>query len=251
MNNHLLRLLALLLAATALLRAHGHLDVRPDGNQANRLTLEGSVAETAVYVPPGEPFSGYAPLFPGGYYASELTFSHEDPDGSLPRSELVSVEGPAGATFAFWEVNATAPTWSRPTGWTAAEGDRPSFAVYEDGSGYGHIHGRLFTTTHPGTYTVTFRAVDENAAYLPSPPLAVTFTVHATPPLALSVVAGQARLTFTSRAGLTYDLQVSTDLATWTTVPGRAFISGTGAQIDLTDSIANRPRVFYRLVEYF
>ncbi len=251
MNPLLFRLLTLLLVSAGLLRAHGHLDVRPDDNQPTRLTLEGSVEETAVYVPPGEPFSGYAPRFPGGYYASELTFSHEDPDGSLPRAELVSVVGPAGATFAFWEVDAATPTWSRSTGWVATDGDRPSFAIYEDGTGYGHIHGRLFTAAHPGIYTVQLRAVDERGVFSPSLPVTVTFTVHATPPLTLAVVAGEARLGFTSRLGLTYDLQVSTDLSTWTTVAGRAFISGTGARIELTDPIADRPRVFYRLVEYF
>lgn len=244
-------LFAVLLATSSPLRAHGHLDVRPDGNQPDRLALEGTLTETAVYVPRGEPFSGYAPLFPGGYYACELTFSHEDPDGSLPRAELLTVEGPPGATFAFWEVNATAPTWSRPTGWTAEDGERPSFAIYEDGSGYGHIHGRLFSATHPGIYSVRFRAVDERGAYAPSLPVTVVFTVHATPPLTLTVLAGEARLSFSSRAGLTYDLQVSTDLSTWHEVRGRTFIAGTGARIELTDLIADRPRVFYRLVEYF
>lgn len=251
MTSLTLRLFAILFAVTAHTYGHGHLDITPDPTTPTRLSLQGSTTETAVYVPPGEPFSAYSTRFPGGYYASELTLSHEDPDGSLPRAELVAVEGPSGASFGFWEVNATAPTWSRPAGWIASEGDRPGFAIYEDGTGYGHIHGRLFTATHPGIYTVYLRAIDERGNFTPSLPAAIIFTVHATPPLTLAVIAGEARLSFQSRAGLTYDLQASTDLVTWSTVSGHSFIAGTGARIEVTDFIADRPRVFYRVVEYF
>ena len=244
----LLRLGFALLVASTSLRAHSHLDAQPAGGA---LALVGPATETMVYVPPGEPFSNYAARFPGGYYACELTFSSEDPDGSTPRVELLSVSGPAGGSFAFWEVGATSPTWSRPVDWTATSTDRPSLITYEDGSGYGHIHGRLFTATAPGTYTVVFRAIDDSGARTPSDPKTLTITVHATPQLSLRVSSGSATLTFTSRLNLTYDLQVSTDLATWTTVPAHAFVAGTGDTIELSDSLQDRPRVFYRLVEYF
>lgn len=241
-------LLPLILSGPA--HAHGHLDAGPDLTDGTRLALVGSSSETALFVPPGEPFSNYLRQFPGGYYASELTFSSEDPDGSRPRIELLSVAGPAGGSFGFWEVGATSPTWSRPSGWSASEGDRPSFVTYEDGTGYGHIHGRAFTATHPGDYTVVFRAVDDAGQRSAGEAKTVVFHVLATPALTLAVNAGAAELRFASRSEFTYDLQVSTDLETWTPVEGAEFVAGTGGEIQLGDAIAGRPRVFYRLVEY-
>lgn len=235
----------------ARLHAHSHIDAGPDSADPTRLALTGPSAQTALYVPPGEPFSADAQSFPGGYYANELTFSSEEPDGSRPRIELVSVAGPAGGSFGFWEVGAAAPTWSRPSGWSATAGDRPSLTTYEDQSGYGHIHGRLFTATHPGTYTLVFRAIDDAGLRSPSAPKTLTLQVLATPPLRIRVVAGEARLTFTSRPNLSYDLQVSTDLVDWVGVEPHLVLFGTGGDFELTDPLAGRPRVFYRLVEYF
>lgn len=239
-----------LVASSTALRAHSHLDVQLSGNQ---LVLVGPATETMVYVPPGEPFSTYAPQFPGGHYACELTFSTEDPDNFTARVQLLSVTGPDGGSFAFWEVGATAPTWARATGWTSTETDRPSLVTYEDGTGYGHIHGRLFTATAPGAYTVVFRAVDDGGQREPSAPKSITINVLATPQLSIRVESGEARLTFASRADLTYDLQVSTDLVHWagTGVEAHTFVSGTGDTIEFDDPLADRPRVFYRLVEYF
>lgn len=242
-------LLALVSAPAAL--AHGHLDVGPDASDGTRLALAGIDSETALYVPPGEPFSNYLPHFPGGYYASQLTVSAEDPAGSLARVELLAVSGPAGGSFGFWEINARTPTWSRDCGWASGEGDRPSLIVYEDGTGYGHIHGRAFTATRPGEYTVVFRAVDDAGLRAPSQPKSITFHVLATPPLTIAVTGGEARLSFISRADFTYDLQVSTDLANWATMAAHQYITGTGGTIEMSDPLADRPRVFYRLVEYF
>lgn len=240
----------LLVSAASLLHAHSHIDVQPDPARPGRLALVGASSETMLYVPPGEPFSSYAPDFPGRYYACELTFSHEDPDGSDPRVQLLSVSGPEGASFAFWEAGATTPTWSRPTGWTATATDRPDLHT-DDMGGYGHIHGRVFTATHPGAYTVVFRASDNLGGFEPSTPKSVSLNVLATPQLALRIESGNAVLSFASRAGLTYDLQVSTDLAAWGPVAPHAGVLGTGDQIALFDPLAGRPRVFFRLVEYY
>jgi hypothetical protein len=249
-----IRLPALGLALLSpVLSAHSHVDVQ--ANPSGQLILVGATSETMVYVPPGEPFTLYAPQFPGGYYATELTFSSEDPltPNALPRIQLLSVSGPAGAAFAFWEAGATTPTWTRATGWKASGADYPDLITYEDSSGVGHIHGRLFTATHPGTYTVAFRAVDGTATSprLASEPRVITIEVLPTPPLAIQAEAGLARLSFTSRPDFTYDLQVSTDLISWNNVSAHQFVAGTGDVIEFTDPLADRPRVFYRLVEYF
>jgi hypothetical protein len=252
----LTRLLVMGAAATIHLAAHDHIEVGIDPADESRLGFSGPGYQLALYVPPNEPFSAYLPQFPGGAYPAELAFAAEGNSldlatGALPKVELVSVTGPVDAQFSFWEVGATAPTWTRPSGWEASGTDRPAIVVYQDSSGQGHIHGRTFSVNKPGTYRVIFRAVDAAGRYASSLPKTVTFNVLATPQLTIRIVSGSALLSFASRAGLTYDLQVSTDLQTWANIEAHRFIDGTGAPIELTDPLANRPRVFYRLVEYF
>ena len=248
-----LALLLLLAPGPAPLRAHDHIEIGLDPADGTRLALSGPAVQIALYVPRGEPFSGYLPQFPGGAYADELTFSAEGnsldfAEGSLPRAELVSVSGPAGAHFSFWEVGATTPTWTRPAGWVAGESDRPSLPAYEDSTGYGHIHGRAFTVDLPGAYEIVFRAVDAASLRVPSAGKTIAFTALPTPQLSLRLENGAAKLAFDSRSGLTYDLQVSTTLADdWTTID---WTDGTGAAIEFSDPLNGRPRVFYRLVEY-
>jgi hypothetical protein len=253
---HLLACLLAPLLLAADLAAHGHVEVGVDSSDPTRLALAGTANTLAVYVPRGEPFSGYLPRFPGGAFATELTFSCEGaaspfPDGSLPRVELLSVTGPAGGAFSFWEVNATAPTWTRPTGWSGLPSERPSIIVYEDGTGYGHIHGRVFTANEPGSYTLTFRALDDEGVRSPSAPFVVTLEAQAAPALALQIAGTAYRVSFVGRSGFTYDLQTSTDLQSWINHPVHVGIAGNGETLQLDDPIADRPRVFYRLVEYF
>jgi hypothetical protein len=252
----LLRLAFVSLLALGLLplRAHDHIEIGLDPNDGGRLGLSGPGVQLALYVPKGEPFSGYLPQFPGGVYADELTFSAEGntldfAEGSLPRAELVSVTGPAGAHFSFWEAGAIVPTWTRPTGWVAGEADRPSLPAYEDATGQGHIHGRAFSVDQPGTYEIVFRAVDAASLRGPSVNKTVVFNALLTPSLSIRLEGAAARLSFASRAGLTYDLQVSTTLADdgWSTID---WTDGTGSSIEFSDLLNGRPRVFYRLVEY-
>jgi len=249
-------LCALLIALTLChANAHDHIEVGINPSNPNQLFLDGPATQTALLVPRGEPFSSYLPQFPGGFYANELTFTTEVngiafAEGSLPRVEVLSVQGPAGCRFSFWEVGATAPTWSRDTFWAASVSDRPGFEVYEDGTGYGHIHGRAFCFDKPGTYQVTLRVVDDAGVRLPSAPMVLTFEALHPPPLTISAVGTTIRLGFQSRANLVYDVQRSTDLTSgvWTTIGDP--LDGTGANLEFSDPLSNRPRVFYRIVEY-
>lgn len=86
--------------------------------------------------------------------------------GSRIVAEVVSLEGPPGGEIAFWDSDGVAEsdavTFRVPVGTT---GGTSRFALSEgDGSPgsdpYGHIHGRYFTTTVPGLYTLGIRAVD-------------------------------------------------------------------------------------------
>lgn len=250
-------LLSLLVGSVALLtaRAHDHIEIGIDPGTPRRLAFDGNTSQLATYFPLGEAPSFYLYAFPGGTFASELTFSIEGnvlevPSPAYIRVELVAVSGPAGATFSFWDVGASTPTWTRPTGWTAAGADQPSIMASEDGTGQGHIHGRTFSMSQAGVYDVTFRAVDSTANFTASPTFIVRFTAILPPRLSIARQGSSIKLTFTGRSDLIYDVQSSTTLAIddWTTIGDP--LDGSGSLLEFTDPMALRPRVFYRLVEY-
>lgn len=241
--------LSLFLSLWAAGLAFGHDHVEVD-EQSGRLQLHGPTNQTALFVPRGEPFSFYLPDFPGGWHASELTFTTEL-GGADPRIELVSVQGPAGGNFAFWEVGATTPTWSRAAGWDSAQGGIPSFPVVLNGDN--HAHGRAFAMDKPGLYTVVFRAVDAADEFAASTSKTITFVAQQPPKLSITVAGGNASLSFTSRANLVYNLQVCTDLESgeWDNVNPHTFMAGDDGVVPMTDPVAGRLRAFYRLVEYY
>lgn len=89
--------------------------------------------------------------------------------GSFLTAEIVSVAGPVGATFAFWEGadqgGGATPLYSIATGSSGlshqfALSDATAGAGTVGGDAYGHLHGRRFTTTDLGIYTVGIRAID-------------------------------------------------------------------------------------------
>ena len=241
-------ILYLLLFSTVLMHAHDHVDVGLDPNPSNprRLYLLGPVFQEALYVPFGEPLSFYLPQFPGGWFACELTFTAEI-EGD-PWIEIMSVSGPTGGSFSFWEVEALEPTWSRTTGWTFGQGNTASFPVIY--LGWNHQHGRAFTMDQPGTYSVTFRAVDADGVLTPSEEKIITFQALPPPRLSIRIENGQVVISFLSRLNLLYDLQISTDLAagTWDSVVV-GFINGDGT-VKETFLPLEQPRAFFRLVEF-
>jgi hypothetical protein len=82
--------------------------------------------------------------------------------------------------------------------------------------------------------------------------MTITFVAQQPPKLSIGVAGGNVWLAFTSRANLTYDLQICTDLASgvWRNVEPHTFIDGDGNGKNMSDPVARRPRAFYRLVEY-
>lgn len=251
------RLVTLLVAAWAALdaSAHDHIEIGFDrATNPNHLAAFGGTSHTATYFPKGETPSSNLPVFPGGTYATELTFSAFDNIDSPPgnvfvRVRVLAVSGPTGGSFSFWEAGAMTPTWTRPSGWSTAAGDQPSIAVSEDENGYGHIHGRVFGFGAVGVYDVTFQAVDDLGNHADGAPFVVRFTVLDPPQLAIAITGQNVQLTFTGREAFLYDIQSSTTLApgSWTTLDT---LDGTGSALEWLEPLANRPRVFYRLVEY-
>lgn len=246
----------LLLVAANVSHAHDHVEVGRSSSLNTQLAMDGPAVQNALYVPPQEFLSSYRPIVAIGSHFAELTFTTEtnaiDPaTGANPRIEVVSVIGPQNATFSFWEVGSTTPTWTLATGWNLSPSAAPSFLVIQNGDN--HIHGRAFSADKPGRYQVTFRAVDDNGIYSPSADQTIVFNAQQPPQLSISVVSGNTTLSFTSRNGLTYDLQVCTDLASgvWTNVTPHTRLNGDGRVITMIDAMAGRAKAFYRLVEYY
>lgn len=93
------------------------------------------------------------------------------PGHALPGAHLelrvLSVSGPEGGRFGFWEtpgdeLDGTELTFSVPVGETAGTRQFP-LSENDGGAGddpYGHYHGRFFSATRPGLYRVGFQAFD-------------------------------------------------------------------------------------------
>jgi hypothetical protein len=249
------KILLPLLILTSWVHAHDHVEVGQSPQNPSQLGLDGPGYQLALFVPKGEPFSGYAPNFPGGYFADELTFTTEvdalnPANGSDPVIELVSVTGPADAFFSFWESGTSTPTWSRPSGWIQTGLDRPSFSVVLGAET--HVHGRVFTVNRPGDYQVVFRTRDKKNLFSPSTNLTMTIHAQLPPPLSIQIKTGRALISFMSREYLVYDLQICTDLAAsrWINVLGQTGIDGNGLKTECSIPLSY-PRAFFRIVEYY
>lgn len=116
----------------------------------------------------------------GYYYTDDLVFIAlaATPDfggpepgaaalGTYIQVKLLSVEGPPGASFGFWEtsqdgVDSTNLTWSLPVPYH--NGTNLVHVSESDGSPgsdpYGHLHGRIYSFTKPGLYKLTWQFVD-------------------------------------------------------------------------------------------
>jgi hypothetical protein len=116
----------------------------------------------------------------GYYYTDDLVFvalaatpDNGGPEpgvaalGTYVQIKLLSIEGPTGATFGFWEtaqdgVDSTNLTWTLPVPFH--NGTNLIHVTESDGSPgsdpYGHLHGRIYSFDKPGLYKVTWQFVD-------------------------------------------------------------------------------------------
>jgi hypothetical protein len=181
--------------------------------------------------------------------------------GSRLAVELVQVDGPAGGAVQFWEGDGENPgdrvTYDLPVGTT--RGSQRFIISENDGSPgsdpYGHIHGREFTTSQPGLYTVGFRLVDTSTngpgggpLHAPSDILSVYFQAGPTIE-SIQTATNGARVSFRSAPGVTNVLEAASSLTApdWQPVSGR--LRGNSALQSLLDATAvvpGEPR-FYRL----
>lgn len=96
----------------------------------------------------------------------EAVGSHHAHTGAWIWAEIVSVAGPDGAIFGFWEENSNVVTHSLAA--NQATGN-PQFVISEgiddpEEDPQGHIHGRAWTADKPGDYQVGIRLIDRSTS---------------------------------------------------------------------------------------
>lgn len=137
---------------------------------ASELAASSGYVKELTYADTGR----YAGLYNGSITLTALSSATAGgpAPGSFIQAEIVSVAGPAGAFFGFWEGvdlgGGLTPTYNIATG---SEGLSLQYALSDANAGagqpgqdpFGHLHGRRFTASEEGLYTVGFRAVDTSA----------------------------------------------------------------------------------------
>ncbi len=233
------------IALVAQSQDHGHINIGSVGvNQNDPLIFDNAaifeVATNYVKTLTFATSGTYA-----GYYQGNITFTalaatpaHAGPElnaaalGSQLHAQLVAVSGPAGGVFSFWNTGATNPTISLMSGST---GTNTWLISENDGSPasdpYGHFHGRRFTATKPGIYTVSFRALDFStngtsggAIHTPSQVMQVYFQagVHVK---SIEPDMDHTHVTFAAPVGKSWVVEASASPATnavWTTISAPA-----------------------------
>lgn len=185
--------------------------------------------------------------------------------GSWIWAEIVSVAGPAGARFGFWEENSTVVTNSlatnQPTG-------NPRFVISEgiddvNDDPFGHIHGRAWTADKPGEYLIGIRFVDRSTTrpgggswhtpsqtylfkFIAGPNFQPTMTRNTNRSITLTW-ASQMGIWSGFQTGMVFTVQRSTTMASahWQNI---GTVTGTIANTaTFTDTSPPSGKAFYRL----
>ena len=179
--------------------------------------------------------------------------------GSRLAVQVVEVSGPAGGAIGFWEGDGENPgnqiTFSAPVGTT---GGTSSFVISEnDGAPgsdpYGHIHGREFTATTAGLYTVGFRLIDVSTngpggGPLHSPSSVLSMYFQAGPTIeTIQAATNGMRVFFRSAPGVTNVLEASDGAAAAVWRPVSGGLRGNSALQSLTDTDPAPEVRLYRL----
>jgi hypothetical protein len=164
----------------------------------------------------------------GYYYTDDLVFialaatpDNGGPEpgaaalGTYVQIKLLSVEGPAGATFGFWEtaqdgVDSTNLTWTVPVPFH--NGTNLIHVSEGDGSPgsdpYGHIHGRIYSFDKSGLYKVTWQFIDTSTngpnggpVDLPSAPFYLYYQADLTTG-SIDVVTNTANVSFAAPSNI-------------------------------------------------
>ena len=179
--------------------------------------------------------------------------------GSRLAVQVVSVAGPPGGSFAFWEGDGEsdlgAITFRVPTGTT----NGTNYLIISENNGergadpYGHIHGREFTASAPGTYTVGFRVIDvsTNGAgggpiHVPSDVLPVKFQAG----LRIETIqtfTNRVTVSFRSPPAINNVLEAASSIESGTWLPVAGPLRGNNNLQFLTETNAPGANRYYRL----
>jgi len=217
-----------------------------------------------------------------GYYRGEIgqiTFSSlagtignggPIPGCAAPGAQLavqvVSVSGPAGGSFQFWEGSGLSGfgadgsdlgmiTFNVPVGTTDGTN---IFVISENGGApgtdpYGHIHGREFTTSLPGMYVVGLRLVDISSngtnggpIHSASDVLPVRFQAGLRIE-SFQIFTNRATVTFRSPTAISNILEATDSLvpASWQAIGSG--LKGNSSLQSISDTNISRPGRVYRL----
>jgi hypothetical protein len=263
--------LGLALSVPAAARAqHGHLNAGAAGtNQNDRLLwangadfiASSGYVKTLDYTNVGR----YADYFQGGITLTALpaTAAHAGPDpaapalGSYIQFRMSCLEGPEGGLFNFWESTGATPALSLAPGDAGTNLVRLSESDGSPGSDpYGHIHGRRFTATKTGIYKVGFTAVDTSTngagggpIHTPSEELPVWFQAGVNiAEVEPDYEEGHVHVHFGARAGLSWQVQFSTNLgpsAVW--LPAANPVTGADVFVEVIHDLPPGGQRFYRV----
>jgi len=199
-------------------------------------------------------FSGLAAtVINGGPIPNHAAF------GSQLAVQVVSVAGPPGGSFAFWEGDGESDlgeiTFSVPVGTT----NGTNSLIISENNGvpgtdpYGHIHGREFTTSLAGTYLVGLRVIDTctNGAgggpiHSPSDVLLVRFQAGLRIE-SFQVITNRVTVTFRSLLAITNVLEATDSVAAGNWQPVTGPLRGNNNLQSLSETNVTGMNRYYRL----
>jgi hypothetical protein len=183
--------------------------------------------------------------------------------GSYLACKVMSVSGPAGGVFSFWEQGAGWATYEFPVKDIYADGKNEFIlsncengAGRPDGDPFGNVRGRRFVVNKPGEYLVTFKLYDlsqnhptlpKTAIHAASDTLTVKFTTLVD--MAITQLAQTNNVsTLVFKQGFLTNLLVeaSTNMVTWTPISG-PFTNTPNLTTNRFTNDPSLPSLFYRL----
>jgi hypothetical protein len=257
------------LPASVKAQAHGHLEGGSHGTQqgaplffqnAGEFGTNSLYVKTLIYTN-GSTYAGY---YQGNITLTVLaaTAGHAGPVadapalGSYVQARMALLDAPAGGSFGFWESGAKTPTIALLKGVASTN----LFPISENAGApagsdpYGHIHGRRFTATTPGVYTVAFKIVDTSSngsnggpIHTESDWLPIYFQAGIISSL-LSTTNGVSTVQYGSLTNNMFSLEYATNLSPSTSwVPIQGTQPGNDLFQILQDPQAQGSRRFYRV----
>ncbi len=273
MNRFFAGVCGLLFSSIATLAQHGHLNVGATGtNQNDQLiwangaifAAESGFVRTMTYTNGGRFSNSYNQNI--SLTALPQTTANGGPVANAPApgsfivAEIVSVSGPEGGAFQFWETNSAdgVPGLSVPTGTTAGTArfdlsDKTRGAGTAGGDPFGHIHNRRMGLSKAGRYTVGFRAVDistngQNGGPIHRPSEVLLITFEGLTSIAQFAKSGDImNLTFKAEPDTRYEVEYSDDLSATSWMPANASVGHSNAYLSLPVQNATGARRYYRL----